>query len=189
MGVHFTFEFNLGDKRRQADPTRKLGDVIFNRFSIDLDMNHHEISITSQRTELWNSGSELPSGLPLNWLPEFEGLKCFQFSDKGLCNVSQWLNWIRCMHWVQLPRGHLSILYHMMPLLSNQRNHPIYQQLDHYHSYRCQLYRRLHFEQLLFVSIITCDSSSYKSDRTESEGRMDSRYVPEQSPPPILKSI
>ena len=65
MGVHFTFEFNLGDKRRQADPTRKLGDVIFNRFSIDLDMSHHEVSITSQRIEVRNSWFELPSGLPL----------------------------------------------------------------------------------------------------------------------------
>ena len=66
MGVHFIFEFNLGDRRRQADPTRKLGDVIFKRFSIDLDMSHHEISITSQRIEPRNFWSELPSGLPLN---------------------------------------------------------------------------------------------------------------------------
>ena len=65
MGVHFTFEFNLGDRRRQADPTRKLSDVIFSRFSIDLDMSHHQISITSQRIEPRNSWSELPSGLPL----------------------------------------------------------------------------------------------------------------------------
>ena len=41
-GVHFTFEFNLGDRRIRHSPTRKLGDVIFNRFSIDLDMSHHE---------------------------------------------------------------------------------------------------------------------------------------------------
>ena len=66
MGVHFTFEFNLGDRRRQADPTRKLSDVIFDRFSIDLDMSHHQISITSQRIEPRNSWSGLPSGLPLN---------------------------------------------------------------------------------------------------------------------------
>ena len=65
-GIHFNFEFNLGDRRRQADPTRKLGDVIFNRFSIDLDMSHHEVSITSQRIEVRNSWFELPSGLPLN---------------------------------------------------------------------------------------------------------------------------
>merc|ERR1711990_550305 len=68
MGVHFTFEFNLGDRRRRADPTRKLGDVIFNRFSIDLDMSHHEVSITSQRIEVRNSWFELPSGLPLRIL-------------------------------------------------------------------------------------------------------------------------
>ena len=72
MGVHFTFEFNLGDRRRRADPTRKLGDVIFNRFSIDLDMSHYEISITSQRIEFRNSGSELPSGLPLSYLLNVE---------------------------------------------------------------------------------------------------------------------
>ena len=66
-GIHFTFKFYLGDRRRRADPTRKLGDVIFNRFSIDLDMSHHEISITSQRIELRNSWSELPSELPLTY--------------------------------------------------------------------------------------------------------------------------
>ena len=56
--------------RRQAETggsTRKLSDVIFNRFSIDLDMSHHEFSITSQRIELRNSWSELPSGLPLSF--------------------------------------------------------------------------------------------------------------------------
>ena len=44
-GVHFTFEFNLGERR--------------------IRHSHHENSITSQRIELRNSGSELPSGLPV----------------------------------------------------------------------------------------------------------------------------
>ena len=71
-GVHFTFEFDLGERRIRHSPTRKLNDVIFNRFWVDLDMSHHEISITSQRIELPNFGSELPSGLPLTWSE-----KCF----------------------------------------------------------------------------------------------------------------
>ena len=65
--VHFTFEFNLEERRILHSPTRKLNDVIFNRFWVDLDMSHHEISITTQRIELRNSGSELPSGLLLNF--------------------------------------------------------------------------------------------------------------------------
>ena len=65
-GIHFSFEFNLGERRIRHSPTRKLNDVIFNQFWVDLDMSHPEISITSQRIELQNSGSELPSGLPLN---------------------------------------------------------------------------------------------------------------------------
>ena len=66
-GVHFTFEFNLRDRLIRHSPTPKLGDVIFNGFSIDLDMSHHDISLTSQRIELRNSWSELPSGLSLRF--------------------------------------------------------------------------------------------------------------------------
>ena len=64
-GIHFTFEINLGGRRIRHGPTRKLNDVIFNQFWVDLDVSHPEISITSQRIELRNSGFDLPSGLPL----------------------------------------------------------------------------------------------------------------------------
>ena len=42
-----------------------MDDVIFKRFRVDLDMSHHEISITSQRIELQKFESELSYGLPL----------------------------------------------------------------------------------------------------------------------------
>ena len=31
-GIHFTFEINLGERRIRHSPTRKMNDVIFNRF-------------------------------------------------------------------------------------------------------------------------------------------------------------
>ena len=65
-GIHFSFEINVGERRIRHGPTRKLNDVIFNQFWVDLDVSLPEISTSSQRIELRNFGSELPSGLPLN---------------------------------------------------------------------------------------------------------------------------
>ena len=64
-GVNFSFEINLGERRIRHSPTRKLNDVIFNQFSVDLYMYHSEISIKSHRIDFRKSGSELPSGLSL----------------------------------------------------------------------------------------------------------------------------